>query len=145
MRNDSRLSRALHALMHMAQSSGPLTSDALATMLGTHAVVVRRLLAGLREAGYVRAGKGHGGGWVLSTPLSAITLLDIYRAVGQPPLFSDLVSEHHPQCLIEQSINHHLADALMSARQDILDRFATVTLDMLGAAPVIRPESNVGA
>jgi DNA-binding IscR family transcriptional regulator len=62
MRNDSRLSRMLHVLLHMARHDGPITSEAIGMMLGTNPVVVRRTLAGLRDAGYVRSDKGHGGG-----------------------------------------------------------------------------------
>ncbi|HYE44453.1 MAG TPA: Rrf2 family transcriptional regulator, partial [Caulobacter sp.] len=62
MRKDSRLSRMLHVLLHMAQRHEPMTSDAIAQMLGTNPAVVRRTMAGLRDAGYVRSEKGHGGG-----------------------------------------------------------------------------------
>ncbi len=115
MRTDSRLSRMLHALIHMNRAEGPLTSEAIAVMLCTNAVVVRRLLGGLRDAGYVQSEKGHGGGWTLAVSLDAITLLDVYRAVGEPPLFSELVSEDHPQCLVERAVNAHLRATLAEA------------------------------
>ncbi|ALM82446.1 Rrf2 family transcriptional regulator [Bordetella sp. N] len=131
MRTDSRLSRVLHALIHMARAEGPLTSEALAAMLRTNPVVVRRLLSGLRESGYVQSEKGHGGGWVLTVELDAITLLDVYRAVGAPPLFSELVSEDHPECLIERSVNAHLSATLREAEQAILENFGRLTLAMV--------------
>ncbi|MGO8470311.1 hypothetical protein AB9F45_39265, partial [Rhizobium leguminosarum] len=31
---------------------------------------------------------GHGGGWTLVRPLSDITLLDVYNAIGEPHLFA---------------------------------------------------------
>ena len=55
---DARLSRMLHLLIHMGRMEGPLTSDDAAMMLGTNPVVVRRTMAGLRDAGYVRSMKG---------------------------------------------------------------------------------------
>ena len=58
-----------------------MTSDELAKVMQTHPVVVRRVMAGLRDSGLVRSEKGHGGGWVLSCNLSDITLGDIYRGV----------------------------------------------------------------
>ncbi|REG59295.1 BadM/Rrf2 family transcriptional regulator [Paraburkholderia sp. BL6669N2] len=133
MRTDSRMSRTLHALIHMAHAGGPLTSETLAEMLATNAVVVRRMFGGLRDAGYVQSEKGHGGGWVLVTPLEEITLLDVYRAVGEPPLFSDLVSEDRPECLIEQAVNAHLSATLGDARAAVLAKFAKVTLAMLSS------------
>ena len=48
MKRDSRLSSMLHLLIHMAQAGQPLTSEALARMLKTNPVLVRRTLAGLR-------------------------------------------------------------------------------------------------
>lgn len=128
MRTDSRLSRLLHALLHMEHAEGPLTSDTIAEMLCTNPVVVRRLLAGLRESGYVQSEKGHGGGWVLGVPLDDITLLDVYRSAGEPALFSDLVSEDDPQCLVEQAVNAHLLATVQEAEKALLKRFEKVTL-----------------
>lgn len=131
VRTDSRLSRMLHALIHMDQADGPLTSETIATMLCTNPVVVRRLLGGLRDCGYVQSEKGHGGGWALSVALDDITLLDVYRAVGAPPLFSDLVPEDEPECLVEQAVNAHLSATLKEAEASLLARFGEVTLGML--------------
>src|SRR5262245_23249210 len=80
MRRDSRLSDVLHVLLHMAEHSGPVTSEVLARALTTNPVIVRRVMAGLRERGYVRSEKGHGGGWVLARDLAEITLRDVYEA-----------------------------------------------------------------
>jgi DNA-binding IscR family transcriptional regulator len=131
MKTDSRMSRVLHALIHMKQAESPLTSEALGEMLCTNAVVVRRLFGGLRDMGYVTSEKGHGGGWVLAEALENITLLDVYRAVGEPPLFSHLVSEDHPECLVEQAVNAHLSATLLEARDVLLKKFEKVTLAML--------------
>lgn len=131
MRTDSRISRVLHALIHMKQAEGPLTSEALGDMLCTNAVVVRRLFGGLRDMGYVASEKGHEGGWVLVRPLEEITLLDVYRAVGEPRLFSDPVSEDHPKCLVEQAVNAHLSAVLSDAETVLLKRFAKVTIAAL--------------
>lgn len=62
MKRNSRLSAVLHALLHMAERDRPMTSEELAACLHTNPVVVRRTMAGLREAGLVTSGRGHGGG-----------------------------------------------------------------------------------
>ncbi|WP_373049107.1 Rrf2 family transcriptional regulator [Vulgatibacter sp.] len=128
MRRDSRLSRMLHVLLHMNRHEGPATSEEIADMLGTNPVVVRRTMAGLRERGYVRSEKGHGGGWTLAQPLDAITLLDVYRAVGEPPLFALGTSEDNPDCLVEKAVNAALGDAMEQAEALLLARFGDVTL-----------------
>jgi DNA-binding IscR family transcriptional regulator len=81
MRHDSRLSRMLHVMIHMGHHDGVMTSDMIAGMLDANPVVIRRTMAGLREQGYVRSEKGHGGGWTLAKPLEELTLLDIYHTV----------------------------------------------------------------
>ena len=80
MKHDNRLSATLHALLHMAERGKPMTSAELAMCMDTNPVVVRRTMAGLRKAGYVRSGKGHGGGWEIACDLSAVTLKDVYDA-----------------------------------------------------------------
>lgn len=128
MRSDNRLSRVLHVLIHMHQHPGPMTSEALAAMLGTNAVVMRRTMAGLRDAGLVQSEKGHGGGSTLMRPLDDITLRDVYDALGAPPVFALGFAYDTPDCLVEQAVNDSLSDALAAAQATLLDRFAQLTL-----------------
>jgi Rrf2 family protein len=128
MRLDSRLSRVLHVLLHLAHQERPMTSETMAAMMHTNPVVMRRTLAGLREAGYVSSEKGHGGGWVLSRDLGEITLLDIYNALGKPELFAMGLSSDHPNCLVEAAVNRELSDSFAQAEALILARYATITL-----------------
>ena len=133
MRRDSRLSRLLHLLLHMARADKPLTSETLATLLNTNQVVVRRILAGLRDHGHVQSEKGHGGGWSLSRPLSAISLLDVHEALGSPALFAIELPEDHPTCLLERASHAALSDALTAAEEVLRARLAAVTLANLVA------------
>lgn len=128
MRPDSRLSRMLHALIHMDRLEGAATSETLALMLNTNAVVVRRTMAGLRQHGLVRSEKGHGGGWALARPLDGISLLDIYQALGEPQLFAIGPSVDNPSCLVEQAVNDALEQSLGEARTLLLSRLAGVSL-----------------
>jgi DNA-binding IscR family transcriptional regulator len=128
MRSDSRLSRMLHVLLHLARAERPLTSEAIARMLGTNAVVVRRTMAGLRDAGYVRSEKGHGGGWAIAGDLRAITLLDVHRAVGAPRLFAIGTERAHPDCLVERVVNGAVGEALDEAEALLVARFGAVSL-----------------
>jgi Rrf2 family protein len=128
MRNDSRLSRMLHVLLHMARHDGPMTSERIAAMLGTNPVVVRRTMAGLRDAGYVRSVKGHGGGWGLACDLERVSLLDVHRAVGGPRIFA-IGNEHaNPDCAVEQVVNAAVADALCEAEALLVARLGAVSL-----------------
>jgi len=128
MQLDGRLSRMLHILIHMDRADGPITSEAAAEMLHTNPVVVRRTMAGLRVAGYVRSVKGHGGGWTLASTLDRITMLDIYRAVGEPRIFAIGLADPEPQCLVEQAVNASMTSALHEAEEMLIDRLAQVSL-----------------
>lgn len=133
MKSDNRLSAVLHALLHMADHTGPLTSADLAKMMSTNPVVVRRTMAGLREAGFVRSEKGHGGGWELARPLETITLRDIYDALGAPRLMAMGIPIAHPGCLVEQAVNRRLGSAFADAEALLVARLGDVTLAQLAA------------
>lgn len=133
MRRDSRLSSVLHVLLHMAHSDRPLTSEELAGYLQTNAVVVRRVLGGLRELGYVDSVKGHGGGWSIVCDLDTVTLRDIYDAVGSPEVFAMGNRVEHPECLVEQAVNEALDDAFQEAQAILIARLGSVTLAALSA------------
>jgi Rrf2 family protein len=128
MNPDSRLSGVLHILVHMAGADGPLTSERLAAMMQTNPVVIRRLLAGLRNRELVRSEKGHGGGWTLARDPDHITLFDIYDALDAPTIFSIGNRQDHPTCQVEQAVNALLDDAIDDARARLLGRFREVTL-----------------
>jgi DNA-binding IscR family transcriptional regulator len=131
VRRDSRLSGVLHLLLHMAQRPEPMTSEVLARSLGTNPVVIRRTMAGLREAGYVQSEKGHGGGWTLACELSKVTLRDIYEALGSPSLLAIGNRTEAPGCLVEAAVNAQLSTSFHDAEELLLTRFGEVTLAML--------------
>ncbi|MCQ0987010.1 Rrf2 family transcriptional regulator [Jiella marina] len=134
MNRDSKLSGVLHVLLHMAEQEGPVTSEALARMMRTNPVVIRRVMAGLRDQGYVRSERGHGGGWSLARDLSTLTLLDIYRGIGSPSLFAIGHRHEAPGCAVEQAVNEALDQRLQEAETLLLDSFGTVTLAQLSAS-----------
>jgi DNA-binding IscR family transcriptional regulator len=133
MKHNSQLSDALHVLLHMVEGEGPATSETLAAAMQTNPVVLRRLMGGLREAGFVVSAKGHGGGWLLSCDLNRITLGDVYQALGAPPLMSLGFREDQPSCLVAQAVNDALAGAAQEAEALLLKRFGSITLAALSA------------
>jgi DNA-binding IscR family transcriptional regulator len=133
MRRDSRLSGVLHVLLHMAEAGGPVTSETMAKAMQTNPVVIRRIMAGLRDAGFVRSEKGHGGGWTIARDLGSITLRDVYAALGSPELFALGNRTEAPGCLVEQAVNAALDDAFRDAEALLLDRFGAVVLSELSA------------
>ncbi|QIL90603.1 transcriptional regulator [Microbulbifer sp. SH-1] len=131
MKRDSRLSGVLHVLLHMAEIDGPATSESLADMMQTNPVVIRRILAGLRNQGLVRSEKGHGGGWRLAKDLESVTLYDIHIALGSPGVLALGHRTEAPGCLVEQAVNNAMGEAFNAAEALLLARFREITLASL--------------
>lgn len=123
----------LHVLLHMAQNGEPVTSEKLALYMDTNPVVVRRTMAGLREAGLVRSEKGHGGGWMIARDLASITLGDVYAALGAPALFAIGNRNENPNCLVEKAVNKALGETLREAEAMVVARLGAVSLADLAA------------
>lgn len=133
MKRDGRLSAALHALLHMAEQPRPMTSETLAQCMRTNPVVVRRTMAGLRKARFVRSEKGHGGGWSIACDLEAVTLRDVYAALGKPDLLAIGKRGEPSQCLVEQAVNDALGDAFRDAEAMLVERLGRIPLASLSS------------
>lgn len=149
MRRDNRLSRMLHVLIHMKDREGPLTSEAIANMLGTPAPIVRRTMGGLRKHGIVTSSKGHGGGWSLNRPLSEITMLDIYEALGEPTLFALGPANDDPTCLVEKAVDARLGQAFARAAEGLRAELGATTLEDIASdfdkrLKAVRSEGGAG-
>lgn len=138
MKRDGRLSGLLHVLLHMAMQPGPHTSEALAQAMGTNPVVIRRLMAGLRDRGFVRSEKGHGGGWKIVCDLHQLTLRDIYLALDSPDLLTMGHRSESPGCLVEQAVNTVLGETFAEAEALLLRRFGEVSLATLSGEVQMR-------
>jgi Rrf2 family protein len=108
MAANSRLTIAVHALawMALAQRRGQelLTSDQVAASVNANPVIIRRSLGDLRRAGLVDVRHGAGAGWSLARAPEGITLLDVYDAVEQEPLFGMHHTEPNLECPVGRGI-----------------------------------------
>ncbi len=134
MKRDSKLSIALHILVYLAETGGhPIISGELAAHLRTNPVVVRRSLTGLRAAGIVVSEKGHGGGWTLGRAAVAISLGEVYAALGER---GDLLAEPEPKapgCLIAKAVDRALDGFYAEAEALLQRRLAAVSLADISA------------
>ena len=128
MNPDSRLSVALHVLLHMHEMDGPVTSETLGSMMDVNPVVIRRTLGGLRDAGIVAAGKGHGGGWSVAAKLEDVSLADVYESLGAASAWRIGLREEAPRCPLEREVNRAVAEALAEAEAHLMERFRTVNV-----------------
>lgn len=133
MKSSSRLSVALHALAHLAeQPDSPLTSGDLARCVRTNPVVIRRTLAGLRDAGMVASTPGPGGGWTLARSAERISVADVSAALGERILLAvDLAGG--PGCSIQKSVSHVLDGFLDDAEALLQKQLSRISLADLAA------------
>lgn len=129
MATNTRFAVALHALGYLVYSRAELsTSDELAASVNTNPVVIRRLLAALREAGLVSSQAGPGGGWRLERPGEQISLAEIYRAVEDEPLFALPARDPSDACEVGAHVHEVFNRIAADAEHALIDHLATVTI-----------------
>lgn len=133
MKRNSKLSSALHILTHMAEADDrTLTSEQLASFIHTNPVVVRRTIAGLREAGIVSSTRGHGGGWQLARRPQEISLAEVSAALRESLLLFSTEPES-PGCLVEQAVIGVLEEFRRDAEKLLAEKLGSFTLADLAA------------
>lgn len=134
MRRDGKLFVALHILAHLAATGDrPITSELMAAHLRTNPVVIRRSLAGLREAGIVASVKGHGGGWTLARPAAAISLGAVYTVLGARGELLPRLEPDPQGCRIDAAVRNALDGFYAEANALLLGRLDVITLADLTA------------
>jgi Rrf2 family protein len=133
MKTSGRFAVAVHLLTLVAlacdEDEGEcLASERMAESVGTNPVVVRRILGFLREAGLVESHSGPGGGWRLARPPEAMTLLDVYRALGEEPVLATRQAPPHPCCPVGPRMRGVLAPIFRKAEAALERELAEVTV-----------------
>ena len=86
---NNQFSVAVHIMTALGDLYGEeVTSADLTVSVGAHEALVRKVLSKLVKTGLVRAWRGRNGYSSLAKPAHQIDLLDIYKAVDAPPVFS---------------------------------------------------------
>lgn len=125
----SRFAMATHILTLLAlHDDEPLTSETIAESVNTNPVVIRRTLAGLREAGIVASHSGAGGGWRLTGRPEAITLCDVFRAVESEQVLALHPKSPQGSCAVGRSICRTLEGVFDAAEAAMVGQLASVTI-----------------
>lgn len=118
MSANSQFTTAVHALCWIALAArhgeSPITSERIAESLASHPVLVRRVLAPLREAGVVGVRRGPGSGWRLERPAEQITLREVYAALDLGTPFALHPHEPKPDCPVGHGIRPALTEIYAS-------------------------------
>ena len=125
----SRFAVGVHILTLLAQSQGkPITSEWIAGSASTNPAVVRKLLGMLAKAGLTTSQLGLGGGALLARSPKEITLLDVYRAVGEGELFALHNEQPNPACPVGCNIQSALHGTMSRAQRALENELASQTI-----------------
>lgn len=103
------------------------TSQALASALGTNAVVVRRLLSALRRSGIVASAKGPTGGSHLARSPKQITLRDVYRSLAG----GSLLHRGSHESAETKEIRKAMQSIFRKAEKSLEEELNSITLNQL--------------
>ncbi|WP_150268719.1 Rrf2 family transcriptional regulator [Paenibacillus tepidiphilus] len=140
MNISTRFAVAIHILTLIdSNKDGKSTSEWIAASVNTNPVVIRRITGMLHKAGLVDVRPGVAGA-KLTRSSSAITLLDIYKAVNaveEGSLFA--VHEHpNPACPVGRNIAGAIIPVFTLAQTAMEDVLKGVTLDQIvGTLPAL--------
>ncbi|HEX6980613.1 MAG TPA: Rrf2 family transcriptional regulator [Alphaproteobacteria bacterium] len=143
MSANSRLTIAIHILTWMAlvgrKRPDPVTSNRIALSVNTNPVVIRRILGRLSKKGLVRSHRGANAGWVLAKPPRAITLRDVYDALGEGPSFALHAATPNQACPVGRGIRPALTRVYDSLDGVLRTHLARTTIEDVLADTLRRP------
>lgn len=133
MSANSRMTVTVHILSYLVlvsrKRTDPVTSRQIAQSVRTNPVVIRRLLGLLRKRGLVRSQRGANAGWRLARSPKAISLLDVYSAVHEDPLFGLHASPPNPLCPIGRGLPSTLRKVYGTLEADLRRQLARTSVD----------------
>lgn len=126
---NSQFAMAVHVLTMLADNCDErVKSSYLAKSVNTNAVVIRRLLSDLHEAGLVVSRTGYSGGTCLTKDPEDINLLEIYRAVSHGEVFSLHRQKPDKDCPVGKNIESVLCNLQKEIDKAIDERLGNYTL-----------------
>jgi Rrf2 family protein len=119
MNDNQQFSVSVHILAILAAyPNTPLTSETIADSVDTHPVVIRRIMAHLRQHGLVDSRSGASGGWHLLQAPASINLRDVYRAIRHENVLA--MHQHpNPDCPIGGHIRETLEPVFDEAQNSL--------------------------
>ena len=129
MAANSQFSMAVHVLTMLAQNKDEnIKSDYLAGSVNTNAVVVRRLLGQLHQAGLVVSQTGASGGTRLARCPKEIDLFDVYKAVACGEVFALHPKSPNRDCPVGRNIEAVLCNLQKEIDKSIGEKLSQYTL-----------------
>src|SRR6202451_1599042 len=118
---------------------GQVGSATLADSVNANPSFVRKSLSKLSKAGLVVTTRGKSGASVLARPAGRITLLDIYRASGEPATFAMHSYPVEKRCPVSCNLKECMAAVLSQTQKSFEKSLAKITLaDLIKQIPAKR-------
>lgn len=126
---DTRLSSAIHMLVLISEAEVPMSSEQIATSVGTNASHVRRQAGLLRRAGIIRSRRGATGFQLVPRP-DELTLLAVYMAVCQSDRVEVFAVHPNPNdaCIVGRHIRPVLGELFAGVDAVAMRQLAHTTL-----------------
>lgn len=118
---DTKFSVALHILTMISESKDNLSSQALATSVGTNASYIRKVIALLKNAELITSHQGKVG-YELTKEPSDISLLDIYYATQEVDKIK--LFQVHQHANLECPVGKHIEGAISPVFQQAESQLA---------------------
>ncbi|MBD5530621.1 MAG: Rrf2 family transcriptional regulator [Lachnospiraceae bacterium] len=132
---DTRFSSAIHALILIAASEKPMTSEDIAGSVGTNASYIRKIIGSLKKKGIIESHRGISG-YALKLKAEDLTLLQIYQAVNEIEAIClfDLHQNSNDKCIVGRHIKSVLTEMFMEMDEAIILALSGKTLaDCIGS------------
>ena len=126
---DTKFSVAIHLLILTSESDEPMSSEQIATSVGTNPSYVRKVAARLSHAGIIAGRRGRSGFALLKAP-EDISMLEVYRAVEQTEKVHVFGIHQNPsdECIVGRSIRPVLNGMFREAERVVERELAGATL-----------------
>lgn len=132
MKVTSRFTIAIHTLMFIYKFDGVMktTSENIAGSVGVNAVIIREILADLKNAGLITVKFGTGGA-SLNKKVNEISLYDIYKAVIKDDEIFSFHKSPNQKCPVGNNIHKVLDDELLSIKTAFEEQLKNINFSKL--------------
>jgi Rrf2 family protein len=126
--NNVQFATYLHILALLDLNKGALLSSSyIAGSININAVIVRKAIIELKQAGFVQSKEGKGGGTQLVEAADKILLSDIYKIINSVSVLGKTNSPN-PTCPIGKQINTHIDHLYREAERALINHLEKITL-----------------